>query len=58
MTAPVIDPSTLTEEQKNRIKDAFFIASKTNVPNKDYAYGTTDILKWLFGEEFFNTKQE
>ncbi len=58
MTQPIIDPSTLTDEQREAIKEEY----KLNSEWKDRSNGEVErhwysgrnlTLLWLFGEGFF-----
>ena len=54
---PVIYPSTLTEEQRQIIKQMFaYYESKPF--DDDNAGGHTDAFLWLFGEDFFEEKEK
>ena len=55
MVPPIIDPSTLTEEQREEIKDKY---EKTPNPydhqfNAGIGEGWLEAIEWLFGENFF-----
>jgi len=62
MTTPIIDPSTLTEEQSDALR-IFYWDAKTDLDaenelSQTVGYARVTLLDALFGEEFFNTKQE
>jgi len=63
MKIPIINPSTLTEKQRDIIKAEYHRATSdclSNLYNVHYYenYQRMELLKWLFGEEFFNEKGE
>ena len=59
LTSPIIDPSTLTEEQREAIKDKY-----EKAPNPyDHQYnvgigeGWMEAFEWLFGPNFFKKRE-
>lgn len=62
MTAPVINPSTLTEEQRDMLR-IFYLDAKSNLDSENelpqtVGYARITLIYALFGEEFFNEKGE
>ena len=58
---PIIDPSTLTEKQREAIKKVYEAANKCKLANcisiRSFAYGQTATLDKLFGKGFFKKKE-
>lgn len=56
MKEPVIDPSTLNEEQKTLIKRRYELAEVdlNNDFQKMYDKGVKTTLEWLYGKNMFN----
>jgi len=55
MSTPIIDPSTLTEEQREEIKAQYEInkiITQSEVQNA-FQIGIIQTFEWLFGEDFF-----
>ena len=60
INTPIIDPSALTERQREKIKEQHEI---NNIPTQSeiqnaFQIGIVQTFEWLFGEEFFNEKGE
>ena len=57
MTAPIIDPSTLSEEQREAIRVQYItnevFPTGFNATTTQVCKATNGILEWLFGAEFF-----
>jgi len=53
----IIDPSTLTEEQRKIIKQYINRPFAASMTATYYAQGMLDTLEWLFGKEFFKKKE-
>lgn len=53
MNTPIIDPSTLTEEQINIIKKYISRPFADSMSETYYALGMMDTIEWLFGKDFF-----
>lgn len=58
MNKPIIDPSTLTEEQREEIRKEYNLnvesEDRSNGPVEEHWYSGRNLtLLWLFGEEFF-----
>lgn len=57
MTNPIIDPSSLTEEQREAIRFDYE-ANKLNLEDAELGYkwlitGEMRNMEWLFGKDFF-----
>ena len=54
MNTPIIDPSTLTEEQRDIIKEQYEINNNpTHIIQNAFEIGIVQTFEWLFGKEFF-----
>lgn len=58
---PIIDPSTLSEEQREAIK-LDYEANKLNLEDAELGYkwlitGEMRNMEWLFGKEFFTNQK-
>lgn len=56
MNKPIIDPLTLTEEQKNLIKKYVSRPFTDSMSETYYALGMMDTIEWLFGKDFSRKK--
>ncbi len=55
MTKPIINPSTLTEEQRERILNWWIGICKCQLENGRIPYdGLRDMFTDFFGEDFYN----
>lgn len=57
MNTPIIDPSSLTEEQRKAIKDAYE-SNQLNLEDATLSYrfvlrGSMSCMMWLFGKSMF-----
>lgn len=53
MTGPIINPATLTKEQREAIKAKYHEVRTINSCTNDLFADDTAIFNWLFGEDFF-----
>lgn len=53
MNTLIIDPSTLTKEQINIIKEYISRPFADSMSETYYALGMMDTIEWLFGKDFF-----
>lgn len=63
MNTPIIDPKTLTEEQREAIKKEYTLNSNLelvagSILQTYYQVGVYKTLEWIFGEEIFIKKGE
>lgn len=59
MTTPIIDPSTLSEGQREVIREQYSI-NKSLTPSEvqnAYQIGIVYTFEWLFGSEFFTNQK-
>jgi len=54
----IINPNSLTEEQKNIIKAKYHEVRAINICTNDLFSDDIAIFEWFFGKEFFNKKGE
>lgn len=61
MNKPIIDPSTLTEEQREAIRVQYLtnevFPTGFNATTVQVCKASNGILEWLFGSEFFTNQK-
>ncbi len=55
MTTPIINPATLSEEQREAIRTKYAEVKEISLVlgNSEIFAGDEAVFEWLFGEEFF-----